>query len=214
MNLKILYEDNHYLIVDKPSMLITQKAEGHEDSLEQRACHYIKNQYQKPGAVFLHAAHRLDKEVSGIVVFAKTSKGLERFNELLRNKKVKKVYFAKVEGLLKEKQKVLNSFICKTEHKALICESAKEGYKSCSLSYQVLKEERGHSFIEIDLDTGRYHQIRAQLSSIGHPVIGDKKYGSVKAFIQGGIALSHAHLEFVHPIKQNLISISCSLDFS
>lgn len=213
MTLRILYEDNHILAVDKPHGLVTQPSLEHSDSLEQRAKDYIKQTYNKPGLVFLHAVHRLDKDVAGIVIFARTSKALERMHALLRNREVKKKYRAKVYGILKAKQGTWADSLEKKDHKAFVCDKENAG-KISFLSYQVIEEKDPYSFIDIDLQTGRYHQIRVQLSHHGHPIVGDVKYGSVFSYPDRHIDLIHKEAEFIHPIKQTLIHLKSFFDFS
>ncbi len=204
--IRVLFEDNHLLIVEKPPGLLTQPSEGSTDSLEEQAKQYIKVKYEKPGAVFLHAVHRLDKPVGGIVVFAKTSKALSRLNESQREKSWKKIYQAEVEGTLKEKSGVLVHYLKHDDFKTLVSDKVQGGYKLSKLSYKVVEEKRNCSVLEIELDTGRYHQIRAQLSAAGHPIVGDQKYGSKTSAPH--IALRHTQLEFPHPITTQPIKIT------
>jgi len=203
--MRVLFEDNHLLLVDKPHNLVTQTTEGHIDSLEERAKQYLKKKYQKPGNVFLHAVHRLDKEVGGIVIFAKTSKALSRMNALIREKKLKKIYRARVEGHCKHKQGSLSHTLLKQEHRSQV--SPQEG-KESTLHYQVIQEEKKSSIVEITLETGRYHQIRVQMSYEGHPILGDTKYGSSISYHDGHIDLKHVRVEFMHPIQQSLVMIT------
>lgn len=213
MTLRILYEDNHILAVDKPYGLVTQPSLEHSDSLEQRAKDYVKKTYNKPGLVFLHAVHRLDKDVAGIVIFAKTSKALERMHALLRNREVKKNYRAKVHGILKVKQGTWVDSLEKKDHKAYVNLKNDNG-KVSLLSYSVIEEKDNHSYVDIDLQTGRYHQIRVQLSHHGHPIVGDVKYGSDISYPDRHIDLVHKQAEFIHPIKQSVIHLKSFFDFS
>lgn len=207
MSLSVVFEDNHLLIVDKPPNLVTQPSKDHQDSLEMRAKDYIKHKYQKMGNVFLHAVHRLDKEVGGLVIFAKTSKALSRMNALIREGELLKVYRAKVAGHWKKKQGILSHQLLKQEHHTKVSQG--QG-KTSSLRYTVVQEDEKSSVLEIVLETGRYHQIRAQMSAEGHPIIGDVKYGSVSSYRDGHIDLEHVHVEFEHPIHHTLVSISLS----
>ncbi len=211
MTLCILYEDNHLLAVDKPHGLVTQPSLEHADSLEQRAKKYIKNKYNKPGLVYLHAVHRLDKDVAGIVIFAKTSKALERMHLLLRNRQVKKKYKAKVHGILQPKQGTWIDSLEKQQHKAFV--SFEEEGKLSKLSYSVVQEMKDFCYVDIDLETGRYHQIRVQLSHHGHPIFGDTKYGSPVSYPDRHIDLIHKEAEFIHPIKQTLLELKSFFDF-
>lgn len=197
--LDIIYEDNHLLVVNKPAGLLTQPSGTAHDSLEAQAKEWIKLHYNKPGNVFLHAVHRLDKPVSGIVLFARTSKSLERMQAMMRNKESHKTYVAVVEGQFDFPQGTLENYLMHDEHHARVCHENEPNAKFARLHYRVRKEMDGLTEIEIDLETGRYHQIRVQLSEAGHPIIGDEKYGSRIDYIEGQIALHHIRLEIKHP---------------
>lgn len=201
----VLYLDNHVLVVNKPAGLLTQPTESCSDSLEERAKAYLKKRFEKPGAVFLHAVHRLDKPVSGIVLFARTSKALSRLQEQLRNRKIRKVYFALVDQEPKKKSGELKHNLLRGSYKT---EVAKEG-KEAVLHYEVV----GQNLLRVELVTGRYHQIRAQLAAVGSPIVGDKKYGSTKKFKNEGIALHHGEMLFSHPTTKEEISISSQPTF-
>lgn len=196
----IIYEDNHLLVVNKPAGLLTQPSGTDQDSLEQQAKQYIKEQYQKPGNVFLEAVHRLDKPVSGLVVFARTSKALSRLQAAMRAKKYTKIYTALVEGEIKNAEGVLEHYLIHDDFKATVAAKGNPEAKLARLHYKVLKFDKGNSLLEIELDTGRYHQIRAQLATIGHPIVGDAKYGSKKQFFADTIALHHKSIAFPHPV--------------
>lgn len=211
MSVTVLFEDNHLLILDKPSNLPTQPSLEHKDSLETRAKHYLKKKYQKPGEVFLEAVHRLDKEVSGIVIFAKTSKALSRMNDLIRGKKVEKIYHAKVHGHLKVKQQKLCDFLVKKPHHAIVsCKEDPEAKESI-LRYTIIEEKQGYSLVEIQLESGRYHQIRVQMSHLGHPVLGDTKYGSSVSYPDSHIDLKHVRVVFEHPVQKTQLLIESKL---
>ncbi len=199
----MLYEDNHLLVAYKPFNLLTQPTDLEVDSLETRCKAWLKDKYQKPGAVFLHPIHRLDKPAAGIIVFAKTSKALSRLGESMRERKWQKTYRVKTDVIPREKEGVLEHFLVHDEYKARI---APEGKKS-RLSYKVHKD----GFIEIELETGRYHQIRAQFAAIGCPVIGDEKYGS-RQKLKEGILLQHVTCSFPHPISRDMLTIQLSND--
>ncbi|GAB5411116.1 MAG: pseudouridine synthase [Chlamydiales bacterium] len=196
----VLYLDNHLLIVNKPAGLLTQPTDCSSDSLEERAKAYIKERFEKPGAVYLHAVHRLDRPVSGIVLFARTSKALSRLQEQQRNREIQKVYFALVDQEPKKKSGELKHKLLHGSHKAEVCERGKEAI----LRYKVV----GKNLLRIELVTGRYHQIRAQLAAIGSPIVGDKKYGSHMSCPEGQIALHHGEMVFVHPTTKKEINIS------
>lgn len=207
----ILFEDNHLLVVNKPAGIPTQDAPGQSISLEAMAKAWLKEKYAKPGAVYLHAIHRLDKPVSGIVVFAKTSKALSRLNEEIRTKKTKKQYLALVAGFLKHSEGVLENYLFHGEHKAILS-NAKNG-QLARLKYVVLQKRDHQSLLSILLDTGRYHQIRAQLSFAGHPIIGDQKYGSKMPFKENAIALHHFAFSIPHPITKELLIFKAPCPF-
>lgn len=196
---KVIYEDNHLLVLDKPAGLLTQPNDTEADSLEAQAKAYLKEKYQKKGAVYLHAVHRLDKPVSGIVLFAKTSKALSRLNEQLRKKEMRKVYVAEVEGHLAE-EGVLEHFLRHDDFHTEAAEEKEKGAKLAKLTYRTLQRKETTILLEISLETGRYHQIRAQLALEGHPVVGDQKYGS--KMMKERIHLHHSKLEFLHPVTK------------
>lgn len=198
--LKILYEDNHLLVVEKPAGLPTQPSEHSHDSLEEQAKRWIKISHNKPGNVFLHAIHRLDKAVSGIVVFAKTSKALSRLNDAIRKKLVSKLYVAWVEGIPPHEEGILEHFLLHDDFKAAVVTDKAKGAKPARLHYRIIKKKEKQCLVEIDLETGRYHQIRAQLSAIGCPIIGDVKYGIKQHYENDGIALHHTKMVLPHPI--------------
>ncbi len=199
----VLYCDNHVLAIDKPAMLVTQATEGHRTSLEEQAKQWIKDKFAKPGAVFLHAVHRLDKEVSGIVLFARTSKALSRLNEAMREGKIHKTYHALVEGTMPSKRGTLEHKLEHGEHRAIVHPSG----KTAILHYVVLEQKGDTALVEVQLETGRYHQIRAQLAAVGCPIVGDKKYGSYREFKGAGIALCHVKITFPHPISKEETTI-------
>lgn len=193
-NVKHVYSDNHLLVVDKPAEMATQP------DLTELAKAWVKKKYNKPGNVFLHAVHRLDRSVSGLVLFARTTKALSRLQQMMRDRKIVKIYHALVEGELPAEQGRLVHHLI---HGSFRAEVSKEGKESI-LEFRVLKREKGATLIEIDLITGRYHQIRAQLSAVGCPVIGDAKYGSKRPW-KKGIALHHSEIKFEHPVTKELL---------
>lgn len=209
---KILFHDNHLVIAEKPRGLLTQPTDLEPDSLEKRVKEWAKVAYQKPGEVFLHVVHRLDQVVSGIVLFAKTSKALTRLNAMQKEKKMTKHYIAEVEGLIQDDGKKLVHFLRHDEHKASVFTKPQNDALESTLIYKVIKRKANTTVVEIDLITGRYHQIRAQFSGIHHPVLGDVKYGA-KKIQDEGIRLHHAFLEFIHPVTQEKISIYSKPDF-
>lgn len=202
---EVLFEDNHLLVLSKPANLATQPAKGHHDSLEDRAKIYLKAKYKKPGNVYLHAIHRLDTPVSGIVVFAKTSKALSRLQESMRTGKTKKVYTAWVEGVLTEERGVLEDWLIHGDFRALRGKEGEDGAKRSILVYRVKKKEKEKTLVEIELKTGRYHQIRAQFGLRGHPIWGDVKYGSCLPYLKAGIALHHSFFSIPHPVTGEVV---------
>ncbi len=205
---EVLFVDNHILVVNKPAGIATQPSPTSDESLEQLCKDWIKKEYQKPGNVFLHALHRLDKPVSGIVLFARTSKALSRLNESMREKKMQKVYIAKVEGKLQPMQGTLEHYLIHGDHIAHLTSSSAPGAKRAVLHYTVKEHLAGGSVVEIALETGRYHQIRAQMSAVGHPVVGDRKYGSSSTSNGISIELQHARFTFPHPITHEQLTFS------
>lgn len=186
---KILYLDNHLFAVVKPAGVATQP------DFEEMAKAYLQAHFKKSGAVFLRPIHRLDKPVQGIVLFARTSKALSRLNEMMKKREIGKTYVAWVGGVLKKESATLKHNLVHGAFKAHEGPSGKEAI----LSYKALERRQGMCCVEINLETGRYHQIRAQFSLIGHPIIGDEKYGSNKSYPRG-IALQHTRMEFAHPV--------------
>lgn len=206
-----LFEDNHLLVLNKPPGLLTQPSGTDRESLEGQAKAWLKAVYHKPGNVFLEAVHRLDKPVSGVVVFGKTSKALTRLNLSIRAKDTKKIYWAWVEGILYPLQGKLEHFLVHDEFQAQIVSSAYPEGKKARLIYHVLVQEKERTLLEIELETGRYHQIRAQLAAIGHPIWGDFKYGSRSIYVPEAIALHHRCLQLPHPISRTQMIFEASL---
>lgn len=202
--LNVLFSDNHVLAVDKAPGIPTQGEKG-EISLHDEAKEWVKRAYQKPGNVFLEPIHRLDKPVGGIVLFARTSKALSRLQQAMREKKIRKTYRAWVEGIIEKEEGKLEHFLMHGEHKAEVVASHDTRGKYCVLHFHTLFYKENKTLIEIDLITGRYHQIRAQLSAVGHPIWGDKKYGSSEYYPSDGIALHHTQLELEHPVQGTLL---------
>lgn len=211
----ILYEDNHLFIVNKPSGVVVQNDEHGTEPLPDMVKAYIKERDAKPGNVFCGVIHRIDRPVSGIVILAKTSKALTRMHELFRTSQIKKTYRALVNGVPEIKEQELRSFIRKNSkiHKAEVFKHKVDNSKESILSYKVLEERGNQAFVEVYPVTGRFHQIRAQLSSIGHPIVGDVKYGAPQALKDKSICLHAYGIAFVHPIKNVPIEITCPMKF-
>lgn len=213
---RVLYVDNHILVVVKEANIPTQSPDNVScktclNSLEDLAKDFIKKKFHKKGKVFLHPIHRLDKNVSGIVIFARTSKALSRLNEQMREKKIIKKYIAEIEGKLSQKKASLRDYIVHLSHIAKIVKKEHKNSKLAILNYEVIKEKRDSSILEIELITGRYHQIRAQLSNLSHPIVGDKKYLAKKNLDK--IHLSCFYLEFIHPVKKDLLKFQIKPSF-
>jgi 23S rRNA pseudouridine1911/1915/1917 synthase len=202
--LDILYEDNHLLAINKPAGLVTMGVAEDRPSLLKAAKEYIKQRYRKPGNVYLGAMSRLDAPVTGVILFARTSKAAARLTEQFRTHAVEKAYWAIVEGAMEPAQGRLVDWIAADErHRQVrIVGRTIAGAKEARLSYRRIKALPRASLVEIALETGRKHQIRVQFAACGHPVVGDRKYGSRTAFPEG-IALHARRLVITHPVKQN-----------
>lgn len=206
MFIDLLYEDNHLLVLNKPSGILTQPSGTEQESLEEWGKRWIKEKYQKPGNVFLQAAHRIDKPVSGIVVFAKTSKAISRLNQTIREKAAQKKYLALVEGIPANQEAILEHYLIHDDYCARLALPGEQQGKHCRLHYKMLEKRNGVALLEITLETGRYHQIRCQLSALGLPIIGDFKYGSKRNYLPSSICLHHSSMKLPHPTKGELLS--------
>ena len=212
-NIQILYEDNHIIIVNKRVGDIVQGDKTGDTPLSEIVKKYIQLKYQKPGEVFLGVTHRIDRPTSGAVIFARTSKALERLNEMLRDHKIEKVYWAVVKNELPKLANTLIHFLKKNpkNNKSTTYSTAIEGSKKAVLHYQLLKKLDHYSLLEIHLETGRHHQIRAQLAAIGCPIKGDLKYGFPRSNADGGIHLNAKKISFIHPVSNQNIIITAPL---
>ncbi|MFQ5728861.1 MAG: RluA family pseudouridine synthase [Waddliaceae bacterium] len=206
MNLAVVYEDNHLLVVKKPSGMLTQPSGTLQENLEDLAKRWIKKKYRKKGNVFLEAVHRLDKAASGIVVFAKTSKALSRLTTAIRNRQVTKIYHAWVEGTPQSEEGILEHYLVHDDYKARVISKETNQAKPARLHYCILKKENNRTLLQVDLETGRYHQIRVQLAEIGCPIVGDVKYGAESKDSKGGIVLQHFRMEIPHPITKEKVA--------
>ncbi|NDD58124.1 MAG: RluA family pseudouridine synthase [Chlamydiae bacterium] len=211
--MKVVFCDNHILVLEKPAGLATQPSLDCLDSLEQQSKWWIKTQFNKSGNVFLHAVHRLDRPVSGLVLFARTSKALSRLNESMRQQHFKKIYKARVEGNLPSHEAELKHYLLHGEYKAIVKQEAFEGAKKCSLFYKAISFDHKTTLVEVYLITGRYHQIRAQFAAAGHPILADKKYGSHFDAEHPGIYLHQGVLSFPHPITKEEMTFTSSADW-
>lgn len=207
---KILFEDNHLIAAYKKSGQTVQPEPNKPLSLEEEVKAYIKEKYQKEGAVFLGVIHRLDMPVSGVVLFARTSKALARMNELFHDRLVGKFYEAWVENTPPNTEGLLTHYLKRDENKnftkAFVSE-VKQADKA-QLKYKLLKKSANKTLLSIELLTGRKHQIRAQLSAMGCPIVGDLKYGASRPFSDGMIALQSCKLTFIHPVKNEAVVIA------
>jgi len=194
-NLEVLFEDNHLVIVNKKSGDIVQGDKTGDKPLSDVVKEYIKEKYNKPGEVFLGVVHRLDRPTSGIIIFARTSKALERLNKMLRDRVISKTYWA----VIKKKNPKNN--------KSTVFKKEAQGSKKAILHYTTLKNLENYLLLEIDLETGRHHQIRAQLSFIGSPIKGDLKYGASRSNKDGSIHLHARKINFTHPVSKKTITI-------
>jgi 23S rRNA pseudouridine1911/1915/1917 synthase len=209
-DLTCLYLDNHLIAVNKPAGMLTQADASGEVSLMDQVKDWIKSEFKKPGKVFLGLVHRLDRPVSGVVVFARTSKGASRLSEQFRNKTTQKTYRAQVEGTPQPLQASLTHYLRKEKSlKATVFPRPTPDAKEARLDYEVIEVLNNTSLLDIHLHTGRFHQIRAQLAFIGHPIVGDKKYGAHSILPERRIALHALRLIFKHPTSKEDIVIEC-----
>lgn len=208
-NLQIIHEDNHIIVVNKRVGDIVQGDKTGDKPLSDVVKEYIKEKYNKPGDVFLGVVHRLDRPTTGIVVFAKTSKALTRLNETFKNRETQKTYWAVVKKLPPKENDTLVHFLKRNTKNNTSKAHLKEvpDSKIASLDYKIIKELNNYYALEINLHTGRHHQIRAQLSAIGSPIKGDLKYGFDRSNPDGGIHLHARKLVFIHPVSKENIEI-------
>ena len=207
--MKVVYEDNHIIIVDKCSGEIVQGDKTGDKPLSDTVKEYIKQKYNKPGNVFLGVVHRLDRPVSGLVVFAKTSKALSRLNDMFRTGDVHKTYWAVVKRRDIAMEGTLTDWLTRNErqNKSYAHEREVPGAKKAVLKYKVRAVADNYMLIEVTLLTGRHHQIRCQLSHMGCPIKGDLKYGAPRSNPDGSISLLSRRVEFVHPVsKENIVA--------
>jgi len=212
-NLLVIYEDNHIIVVNKRSGDIVQGDKTGDKPLSEVVKEYIANKYNKPGNVYLGVVHRLDRPTTGIVLFAKTSKALPRLNKLFAEKKADKTYWALVKNAPPKVQDTLINWLRKNpkNNKSAAYGKEIENSKKAILHYRIIKQLESYYLLEINLETGRHHQIRAQLSSIGSPIKGDLKYGFDRSNKDGSISLHARKLEFTHPVKKTPIIVEAPL---
>jgi 23S rRNA pseudouridine1911/1915/1917 synthase len=209
-NLQVLFEDNHIIIVNKRAGDITQGDKTGDKPLSDVVKEYVKDKYNKPGLVFIGTVHRLDRPTSGIVIFARTSKALERLNKMLREKVIHKTYWALVKNPPRKTSDTLINFLKKDtkKNKSFVYKKEIEGSKNAILHYTVIKKLENYFLVEIDLETGRHHQIRTQLSHIGSAIKGDLKYGFPRSNKDGSISLHARKIKFIHPVSKEDIQIT------
>lgn len=212
-NLNVLYEDNHIIVINKRAGDLVQGDKTGDKPLSDIVKSYLKNKYNKPGNVYLGVVHRLDRPTSGIVLFSKTSKALPRLNKLFSEKKAKKTYWALVKNHPPKSKDTLIHWLRKNpkNNKSTAYNKETKGCKKAILHYSVLKQLDTYVLLEIELETGRHHQIRCQLASIGCPIKGDLKYGFDRSNPDGSISLHARKLEFIHPVKKEALKITAPL---
>lgn len=211
--MKVVYEDNHIIIVSKESGEIVQGDKTGDVPLSETVKQYIKDKYQKPGAVFLGVTHRLDRPVSGLVVFARTSKALTRLNNMFRNGDVHKTYWAIVQNPPQSQEGTLRHWLVRNErqNKSYAHDHAVPNSKEAVLKYRLVGQTERYWLLEVNLLTGRHHQIRCQLAAMGSPIKGDLKYGARRSNPDGSISLLARRIEFVHPVSKESIVVESPL---
>jgi len=209
-NLQVLFEDNHIIIINKRSGDITQGDKTGDKPLSDVVKEYVKEKYNKTGNVYLGVVHRLDRPTSGAIIFARTSKALERLNKMLRDKQINKTYWAVVKNHPKKEKDTLLNFLKKNpkNNKSSVFSKEITDSKKAVLHYQVIKKLDNYTLLEVDLETGRHHQIRAQLAAIGFPIKGDLKYGFNRSNKDGSIHLHARKIEFIHPVSKEKIIVT------
>jgi len=207
---EILYEDNHIIAVYKRSSDLVQGDKTGDASLDNEIKKYIEQKYKKPGEAFLGVVHRLDRPVSGVILFARTSKALERLNEMFRTRQVKKIYLAIVKERPPEDEATIKHYLKKNEkqNKSYVYDREVKGSKEASLTYRLKGRSESFYLLEIELHSGRHHQIRAQLAEIGCPIKGDLKYGYPRSNEDGSISLFARKLEFIHPVRREPVTVT------
>ena len=209
----VLYEDNHIIIVNKTASEIVQGDKTGDTPLSEIVKQYLKEKYAKPGNVFIGVTHRLDRPVSGLVVFAKTSKALARLNEMFRGSEVKKTYWAVVKERPPKPEDELVHYLVRNEkqNKSYAYDQERPGSKKAVLHYRLIGRSQNYYLLEVDLKTGRHHQIRCQLAKMGCPIKGDLKYGFPRSNPDGSICLHARRIRFVHPVSKKLIEVEAPL---
>lgn len=211
--MEVIYEDNHIIVVNKAPGEIVQGDKTGDTPLSEIIKQYLKEKYNKSGNVFCGVVHRIDRPVGGLVAFAKTSKALTRLNDMLRKGEIYKTYWALVERHPEKEEGILRNYLISDGrlNKTFVVDEKTEGAKESILKYKTIARGERYSLLEINLLTGRKHQIRCQLSAIGYPIKGDLKYGARRSNPDGGISLLARHLEFVHPVSKENISLDAPI---
>ncbi|MBM4317595.1 MAG: RNA pseudouridine synthase [Deltaproteobacteria bacterium] len=215
-NLRVVFEDTQIIVVFKPHRVLTQGDASGDFSLFEAVKSWIKHKYEKTGNVYLGLVHRLDRPTAGLMVFAKTSKAASRLSEQVRGHGMRKRYRAWVSNEIRPNEGTLVHYLTfnEKEKKTRVYTEPADKRQKAILSYQVKRKENRHYLVEVELVTGRKHQIRAQLSTIGAPIVGDKKYGSSEDYQKGAIALESYYLSFLHPTKREMVEFTLSEDES
>ena len=211
--MQVVYEDNHIIIVSKESGEIVQGDKTGDTPLSEQVKAYIKEKYAKPGEVFLGVVHRLDRPVAGLVVFARTSKALARMNDMFRNNEVHKTYWAITQERPKELEGTLTHWLVRNEkqNKSYAYDRERPHSKKAILTYKVIGASDRYTLVEVNLLTGRHHQIRCQLAKMGCPIKGDLKYGAERSNPDGSISLHAYHVTFEHPVSHEMIDVKAPL---
>jgi len=212
-NLEVLYEDNHIIAINKSNNELVQGDNTGDEPLSERVKKYIKKKYNKPGDVYLGLPHRLDRPVSGVILFAKTSKALVRLNDMFQARdQIKKTYWAIVKHRPEMEQGTLTGYIVKNheKNKSNLYAKERKGAKFASLDYSLINLSQKYYLLEVNLHTGRHHQIRCQLAKMGSAIKGDLKYGYPRSNPDGGISLHAREISFIHPVKKEPITITAT----
>lgn len=214
-NIEVIYEDNHLLVLNKPKNVLSQGDVTGNMSLLEHAKLYIKKKYNKPGEVYLGLVHRLDRPASGLIIYARTSKAAARLMAMFQKKEIDKTYLAMVEGHLPENTQKLEHYLSKNsaQNKSYAVSSQNKEAKKAVLTYKVSQKLDNYSILEVELETGRHHQIRCQLAQIGHPIKGDVKYGAKRANRDVSIDLYAWKLSFIHPVTKERLNLKIEYPF-
>lgn len=210
--MEVLYEDNHLIAVNKSNSDLVQGDRTGDVSLDQQIKQWLKEKYDKPGNVYLGVIHRLDRPVSGVVLFAKTSKALSRMNQIFKEKQVEKTYWAIVKNCPDPTEGSLRHYMVRNpqKNKSFSYDQPRKDSKEAILSYRLIASSDRYHLLEVTLETGRHHQIRSQLSRIGSPIKGDLKYGFDRSNKDGGISLHARKISFVHPVQKQPVTITAN----